>query len=296
MHVPEKRETNASLSRARDFVLREARLLDRHRFAHAFDHGAPEPVMATLLSYRNLDGGFGNALEPDIRAAASQPVPLEHALQILDEIERFEASIVEAACDWLVSVSTSEGGVPFVLPSVDEGPHTPWWIATGESSLNPTAGIVGLLHKHGVTHTWLDPATEFCWAALESRLESVGSDDAISVLTFLQHAPDRHRGRRVFKRLAERIRGGLVALDPDTPGYVKSPLDFAPRPDSLARELFDDETIGGHLQTLAARQREDGGWPITWEAPSAAAVSEWRGFMTVKALEVLSSYGYASGS
>ena len=50
-------------------------------------------------------------------------------------------------------------------------------------------------------------------------------------------------------------------------------------------------TIELHLDALAAKQQEDGGWPITWEPPSAAAVAEWRGFVTLKWLDVLENYG-----
>jgi hypothetical protein len=95
----------------------------------------------------------------------------------------------------------------------------------------------------------------------------------------------------MFDRLGERIVVELVALDPAASGYVKSPLDYAPDPDRLAHRLFDDATIERHLDALAAKQQDDGGWPITWEPPSVAAVSEWRGFVTLRALAVLDDYG-----
>ncbi len=281
---------SADLAAAAEFVLREARLLDRHRFVHRFGDGAPEAVLAALLAYQNDDGGFGNALEPDLRGPGSQPVPLEHALKILDEIDLFDEDIVVRACDWLASVSTDAGGVPFVLETVADGPHAPWWEPTGEASPNPTAGIAGLLHKRAVDHPWLGRATDYLWDALE-HADGLGADDAISVLAFLEHAPDSDRAEAVFERLSERILNELVALDPSTPGYVKTPLEFAPRPDALARRLFDDATIELHLDALAAKQEADGGWPITWEPPSAAAVHEWRGHTTIKWLEVLDDYG-----
>src|SRR5262245_62323025 len=99
-------------------MLREARLLDRRRFAHRFRGGPAAAVVAALEPYRNEDGGFGNALEPDLRGPSSQPVPVELALRILDEVGLFEERIVEAACAWLASVTTEEGGVPFVLATV----------------------------------------------------------------------------------------------------------------------------------------------------------------------------------
>lgn len=283
---------SVDLAAAGDFILRDARLLDRRRFSFRFHGGAAADVLAALRPYQNDDGGFGHALEPDLRGPASQPVPLEHALQILDEIDRFDSQIVEATCDWLASITTDEGGVPFVLPSVAEGPHAPWWVPTGEASLNPTAGIVGLLHKHDVSHPWIDTATTYCWEALPQRLNAMGPDDAISVLTFLEHVPDRRRADATFDLLGARIRRDLVALEPSTPGYVKTPLEFAPHPKWLARRLFDDMTIELHLEALASKQQDDGGWLITWDPPSAAAVNEWRAFVTIMWLDVLDNYGY----
>ena len=143
------------------------------------------------------------------------------------------------------------------------------------------------MHKRGVEHPWLEPATDYCFDAL-ADLEHVGPDDAISVLTLLEHTPGRDG---VFERLGEWILERLVALDPAASGYVKTPLEFAPRPDALARRLFDDATIERHLDALETRQQDDGGWPITWEPPSTAAVSEWRGVWTLRSLGVLDAYG-----
>jgi hypothetical protein len=280
-----------ALESATDFILRNARVLDRHRFARRFRDGPADAVVRALLPYRNEDGRFGQALEPDIRGPSSQPVPVEHALLILDAVDRFESGIVDGVLGWLTSVTTDEGGVPFVLESVDEAPHAEWWVPTGKASLNPTAGILGLLQKHDVQHPWISAAETYCWRALDDRLDDLGPDDAISVLTLLEHARDRERAAAVVARLHPRIVDELAALDPATPGYVKSPLEFAPHPDRLARRFFDDATIEMHLAALAAKQEADGGWPITWRPPSPAAVSEWRAFMTIKWLDVLDNYG-----
>jgi hypothetical protein len=287
----DRSQVTPDLAAARTFILRTARLLDRRRFAHRFDGAPASCVVAALLPYQNPDGGFGNALEPDLRGADSQPVPAEHALQILDEVGDFDAATIGRACDWLTAVTTESGGLPFVLPSVAEAPHAPWWESTGEASLNPTAGIAGLLHKHGVDHPWLSTATEYCWNALQTSVDELGPDDTVSVLTFLEYVPDRSRAEAAFDLVGARIVRDLVALDPAATGYVKMPLEFAPHPGRLAARLFDESVIELHLDALASRQESDGGWPITWEPPSSAAVEEWRGFVTVKWLEVLGNYG-----
>ena len=113
------------------------------------------------------------------------------------------------------------------------------------------------------------------------------------VLRFLQHVPDRDRASEVFGRVGPLITDrNLVTLDPEAPGEVHSPLDFAPEPDSLARVLFDDATIKANLDHLAHAQREDGGWMFNWPAWSPAAEQDWRGFLTVDALRLLRANGY----
>jgi hypothetical protein len=87
--------------KAREFILGNARLLDRKRFAFRFEAGAAKDVLAALVPYQNADGGFGHALEPDLRCAASQPVSTEHALEILDELGELHQDVVRRCCEWL---------------------------------------------------------------------------------------------------------------------------------------------------------------------------------------------------
>ena len=282
----------ATLGRAGDFIWRNGRLLERRRFPFLFGDGAREPVLAALRAYQNPDGGFGEALEPDLRGPDSQPVCGELALRVLDETG-LDASMVRRLCEFLTAIATPEGGLPFVLPSARAYPHAPWWEAGDDppASLNPTAAIAGWLHKHGVRHPWLDQATEYCWREIAgSATEEV--HELAAVLTFLEHAPDRARAEREFERIGARILGaGLVALDPAASGYVKKPLDWAPSPRSLCRRLFVDDVLTAHLEALEAEQQGDGGWPISWPPVSPTGELEWRGWVTIEALKTLRAYG-----
>src|SRR5512138_3924410 len=100
--------------RAEEFIWHNARLLERRQFDYHFRSGSPQAVLSALLAYQNEDGGFGNALEPDIRCPDSQPVPTQHALEVLDTIS-FDERLAQRICDFLLSITTEEGGVPFVL-------------------------------------------------------------------------------------------------------------------------------------------------------------------------------------
>src|SRR5690242_2363253 len=119
--------TNDRVTRAEQFVWLNGRLLDRHRFAYHFTGGSSEQLLAALRPYQNPDGGFGHGLEPDIRAPVSQPQPVELALWVLAEVDGYGDPMVSRILDYLPTVTTAEGGVPFTLPSVNPYPHGPWW-------------------------------------------------------------------------------------------------------------------------------------------------------------------------
>lgn len=291
--------TTAALHAAKEFVYGNARLIDRHRYAFHFTGGDADAVLAALSPYQNPDGGFGNALEPDLRGAGSQPQPVEVAFHILDEIDRFDAPQVRAACDYLTSIDTGEGGVPFVLPSARDTLCAWWWRMGAEASdtppasLNPTAALAGMLAAHAVDHPWTARAVRFCWDRLDA-IADAGTDlppyDARAVLTFLDGVPDRDRAAKTATRLRGALLSG-VTLDPHADGHVHLPLDFAPRPGTLAAGLFDDATLSAHLDHLIASQRDDGGWTVNFESWTPATGPEWRGAVTVDRLLTLRAYG-----
>ena len=248
-------------------------------------------MLTALLAYQNPGGGFGNALEPDKRSASSQPIDQEFALRILDDIG-LDDNLAAQICDFLMTITTVEGGVPFVLPTVRDAPRAEWWNTEDEppAYINPTASIAGLLHKHHFQHPWLARATEFCWQKIES-LENASDNDLLSAVLFLEHIPDRERANREFKRIGEQIKKH-VELDPDASGYVQKPLTWAPEPASLCRGLFDDPLIDRHLDMLASQQQPDGGWQISWPAISPASELEARCVVTINAIKTLKAYDH----
>ncbi|MEJ0026810.1 MAG: hypothetical protein WDN01_12350 [Rhizomicrobium sp.] len=280
------------LAKARDFVLRNARLLERRRFEAEFDGGPASAVVTALAAYRNTDGGFGQALEPDKRDPASQPVDVQFALETMDAVGAFDRQLALGACDFLAKISTHEGGVPFVLPSVNEFPHAPWWECEADppANVNPTAAILGVLLKHRVEHHWIVPASAFCWKSI-AKIHRTEFHELMPVLAFLEHVPDRARADTAMRDVLDRVAApGVVEHDPDAVGYVHLPLEWAPSPQSPCRKLFSDAVIDRHLKALAAKQKDDGGWPISWDPISPGVELEWRGIRTIDALRTLRAY------
>ena len=71
------------------------------------------------------------------------------------------------------------------------------------------------------------------------------------------------------------------------------PLDIAPYPDRPARGLFSDDVVAADLDRLAGLQQEDGGWTVDYQKISPAGSLDWRGYATVRAVDVLRRNGLA---
>jgi len=284
------------LEAAEVFLESHGRLVERLVFAHRFRDASPEPVLHVLQGYQNDDGGFGHALEADLRGPESQPIHVDMALRILDEVGLAPPGIVARACSYLQSVSSPEGGVPAIVGSAMRHARAAHW-NLGDwpaSSLNPTAMIAGLLHSLNIGHPWLDHADDFVWERLTESTPDGGGPTLAAVFCFLNHVHDRRRAVQFVEQVAAAIPGAQhFSLDPPAPGgdYALTPLHLAPTPSSLAGGLFAPDLLQAHLDALAAGQRRDGGWPITWRPPGPAALEEWRGRVTLEALLTLDAYG-----
>lgn len=277
---------------AERFLHAEGRLLELRLFEACFTGGRPEAVADALRGYRNADSGFGHALEPDTRCPDSLPIYVEVALRTLAEAGAEAPDLVGPACDYLAGIADDEGAVPLAFPVIEHHPRADHWSEwTYARDVNPTAGLAGQLHRLKVEHPWLDKATEYCWRQLELPPPD-GAHSLWELLVFLEHVPDRERAEAHAPALLDHIKTvDMFHLDPGAPGYGLSPLDIAPSPEAAWRKAFTDEQISGHLDKTVAAQEPDGGWPITWTAPSAAALLEWRGIVTVGSLRVLKAYG-----
>jgi len=280
----------SGLSRAEEFLYKNARLLERRRFEFHFRHGTREAVLAALEAYRNSDGGFGNGLEPDKRVPNSQPIDVEFALHVLHQIGAGPEAVGNVNA-FLESVTTHEGGVPFSLPGAAAYPHAPWWASEPDppARINPTASLVGLLCALHCDIPWRERAEPYAWRNIEAT-GTTEVHDLMAILVFLEHHPDRERATRAFERLAPTILA-QTALDPAAEGYVKKPLEWAPRPNSLCRALFSDDVMNAHLDAMEADQQPDGGWNMSWEPISAGVVCEWRGVITLLNLLLLQAWG-----
>lgn len=281
---------SVDLDSAERFVLANARLLERHLLAVLL-RGAPiAPALDTLRAYRNADGGFGHALEPDVRAPESEPAATLRALEVLAGIDALGDPMTAPAAAWVASIAERDASVPFVLPSAAAHPHAPWMVPSDGGS-HLTFALAAVLWKADLGEPWLERATDWC----RQKLERPGDLSAYWVkfaLDFLDTVPDQDRAAAALEGLRSRIGpDGSIPVPGGTEDERLTPLTLSPRPHRRSRALFTEDQIDADLDRLSEGQQEDGGWTFDWLAWSPGQSVEWRGIVTVQALETLSANG-----
>lgn len=295
----EKSDRVDILERGRNFIYSHARLLDRMRFSFHFEGGTKDRVLSALRPYQNADGGFGNALEPDMRCPDSQPVTTEMALMVIRDVEGWDSVIADGILSYLKGITLETGGFPRATTAVNLFPHAPWWTTEkdGVPSLNPTGSIIGMLLGQRVRtdflqESWFRQNVDFIWSKLE-ELHPEDFHDAAQWMSFLAHVQGpEERINRCKNKLDEWLTGPAgIERNPHAEGYVQKVLDYAPAPGSYASRLIAPADLELHLDWMISNQQEDGGWNISFPAVSPAGEQEWRGWLTVENLKTLKAYG-----
>ncbi len=275
---------------AERFLLANARLLDRHRMAVLLHDAPVAPVLASLRAYRNPDGGFGHALEPDVRGPESEPAATLQALEVLAEVEALEDPMVADAATWVASIADPDGGVPFVMPTAASHPRAPWMVPSDGGSFL-TFALAAVLQEVGSGDPWLARASEWCWAKLD-RPEELSAYWVKFSLGFLDAVPDQARAGAAIESLRWRIGAdGSIAVPGGTEDERLTPLTLSRRPGARSRALFAEEQIEADLDALEQGQQDNGGWTFDWLAWSPGQAVEWRGAVTFQALATLAAHG-----
>jgi hypothetical protein len=287
---------NIDLRAASSFMATHGRLLDRRRLQVLLGEAEPRDAFAALDAYRNSDGGYGWGLEPDLRAAESQPVAAMHALEVFAEHAVVTPRCLEL-CEWLAAHTLADGGLPFALPIGDPSGCAPFWADADStmSSLQITSQVVAnalLVGRHDsavALHPWLTRATAYCLEIIGNIDTTPHAYELLFALKFLDAAaestPDAHP---LLERLGRFLPAdGCVPVEGGTEVEMLRPLDIAPHAGRPVRALFARDVIEADLARLAGLQQPDGGWVVDYGSFSPIAALEWRGYATVRAVEIL---------
>jgi hypothetical protein len=302
----------AGFNRARDYLLSKARPLEKTVFEMEFEEGNTDDVLTQLEKFQNLDGGFGRALEPDLRTPTSSALCSEMGLRYLADWEiPAEHPMVRSVVKYLIDLFDAKTWVWRVIPvDANDYPHAPWW-HDEEGSLAssfdhfmviPRAGILASLYHYAelVPEDWLLVMTERTVKDiedLETERFGQGGDTLVYALRLTQ-APGL--ARQFHTRLAPFLRevaDSVVKRDPRSwSSYVAPPLKLAPTPASPIADLLADD-IEANLDYLIEKQTSEGTWEPTWTWGEfypdqwAQVKEEWRGILTLETLITLQAFG-----
>jgi hypothetical protein len=251
-----KKLRRSQFAAARNYIKMAARPLERAIFEYIFEDGQGDSVVSQLASFQNLDGGFGNALEPDMRSPSSSALAAEIGLELLAALEvpsdhGMVRKVVRYVMDNLDPHTKTWRVVP---PDVNEHPHAPWWHDEDGSLAQtfddflviPRAGIIAHLYHYSeiVPSSWLGELAQATVAAVRKMEDERfgGGGDALNYLRKLAETPQLPDSLKAWlvprvQVLADRV----VARNPEQwTSYSAPPVKLSPTPDAITAGVLAD--------------------------------------------------------
>ncbi len=284
--------------KARDFILTNARMIERRLFQFYFENGDVEGIFHAVYAYRNSDGGFGHGMEPDTASPESQPLFSIMALETLDEVGYLTKEIIlDDFMPYFKRITTDKGSIPWMLRPVNDYPCAGHFKTVKEwAALSTTAPLLGILEKYEIDIPWMTDAEQFVWSEFE-RIKEKHVFCYLCVprwLTFLKHTKSQNKAKKIIKDLKNWIlTDGVICKDKSDDGWglygKPHSLNYASSSDSILYSLFTKEAIESDLKELISRQKDDGRWD-TWYGLSEGMKLEWAGIQTLWTLKTIKNY------
>jgi hypothetical protein len=131
----------------KEFIFKNGRLIERRLFSFFFENGNKDDVIKALLVYQNLDGGFGNGIEPDILCPDSSAIGAETAMFYLDLLDHVDNEITDQLYNWIIKGQNEEGYINHPPKNMYDYPFQKWW--NGPDTLR-IFSLSGFLKKWGL--------------------------------------------------------------------------------------------------------------------------------------------------
>ena len=284
--------------KARDFILTNARMIERRLFEFHFANGDKQGVFHAVYAYRNADGGFGHGMEPDTASPESQPLFSIMALETLDEVAYLTKEIIlDDFMPYFESITTERGGIPWMFKPTSSYPCEDHFNSVKEwAALSTTAPLLGILEKYKVDIPWMEKAEQFVWNEF-ARIKDKHVFCYLCIprwLTFLRYTKSQEKANQTLSDIKKWIlKDGVICKDKSDDGWglygKPHSLNYAMSPESILYSIFTKEMIEADIAELINRQKDDGRWD-TWYGISEGTKLEWAGIQTLWALKTLKNY------
>jgi len=298
-----KKLSPATQTKIKRFMQNEARPLEKYLYLSHFENGAQSDVLAALARFQNADGGFGHALEPDLRLQESSVIATTIAFQHFRELGIHEDSpILRNACRYLVDNYNADTVNWSVVPAtVDNAPHAPWWNYGGDvsrSQSNPRAEILGYLYEYPdqLPAHMRQQVSDSVLAYLLSQPDSLEMHDLMCYIRLYETPSLPETLKQILFDKLKRVVENVVSRDPaQWAGYGLPPLTVVNSPTSPFAFLFQNE-LAANLDFMIDRLDDAGYWNPNWfwgdiwPDAWAQAEKDWRGVLTLANLRILGAF------
>lgn len=303
------------------WMKQNARPLEMALWNYHFKGETKEAVVNVLSCYQNPDGGFGNALEPDLWNPESSPYETLVAVGILEKIGLAKTAgtshpIIKGILRFLAGGQHSDAmGWHFSVPSNDRYARAPWWTYSEETNrvqdMGITAGlcsfIFGTAGRDTQVYRKADAYTRSLLAAAMTAADfgEMGAGAIYGLLGVLFWT-----GRLAefpcdgLKERLEAVLNRRIERNPENwKNYTPRPSEFILTPESpLYRG--NETVVDQELDYLVGTRNPRGVWNITWswygmgeKYAKEFAISEnwWMAVKAIEKTEFLRSFGRIEG-
>lgn len=302
-----KKMTEKNFLKAKDFIFSQGRPLERSLFSFHFENGKSEDVLNELRKFQNSDGGFGNALEPDLRTPLSSVIATSQGLSVLKTIEtKPTEAVLKNVFKFLIDQFDDNEMIWRITPKqAADSPHAFWWSNKeidkrfGYFKVNPTVSIVGFFLKWPdlVDKELLNRLVDTCVARLGELPEKADIYDLHCYLGFFDTLK---KVTPAYKTVLEKLdRMVSATIENDSNKWAEHglpPLAVVTSPESPFFDSIGSSLVDRNLDFEIDSQLEDASWevPWSWEAafPEAwtQAEKDWKGILGLQKLLILRNF------
>ncbi|WP_054958471.1 hypothetical protein [Paenibacillus dakarensis] len=295
-----KQLSKIDFNKAREFIKSKARPLEKALFEYEFETGSFQSVIDALLQYQNNDGGFGNALEPDLRCPESSVLATTVALQILDGkvLDDNVKSMVRQTIDYLLhTYNEKRNGWDIIPREAEHSPRAVWWDygAFRNHWGNPSAEVVGYLITYNsiIPVEMLDELVEY---AVQYLMHDCDLSEMHELFCYLRLSEKLNelQYRLIEERLHQFVLNCVPKETVDRKEYGATPLQIINHPNARYYSEYED-VISKELDALIDEQTDEGSWEPNWnwyrfEEEWEMAKEEWKGIITLNNLKILRNF------
>lgn len=259
------------------FILQNARPLELSVYKYYFENGSSQSVIDELLKFQNADGGFGNALEPDLFNPNSSPIATNDAIITLFRVNALDknSDIVKGIVKYLESHDSFDEYKKRWLFAIDgnkDYPHAIWWKKKGDgiSGFNPSISLAAFMICYGNRTPLYEEIVKEGFEYLENAEEISGDELNSFLLAYellkannISDIVDRERFKALLYKAVEN------SICKDTSKYG---VEYVPLPSSIFSGMYLDfitpeikSLIEAEKEILNKLQMNDGGFDITWK-------------------------------